>query len=190
MFADVRGFTAFSEYLQPEDLMRIVNRYLSAASDAITAHDGIVDQYLGDAIKALWNTQLNRQADHALRAVQAAQAILAVVRTLHTLVDPDHRLHFGIGIHTGQSVLGLVGGANRVEFAALGEAPDVSKLLQENAEPGEVIISATTYDLVKDHFDATPIAPRKTRPGFEDLQTLYRVDAQDLASNGANRSGA
>ena len=75
MFADVRGFTAFSEYLQPEDLMRIVNRYLGAASDAITMHDGIVDQYLGDAITALWNTQLNHQDDHALRAVRAAHAI-------------------------------------------------------------------------------------------------------------------
>ena len=62
MFADVDGFTAFSEYLQPEDLMRIINRYLGAASDAINEHGGIVDQYLGDAIKALWNSQLNQQA--------------------------------------------------------------------------------------------------------------------------------
>ena len=184
MFADVRGFTAFSEYLQPEDLMRIVNRYLGAASDAINAHDGIVDQYLGDAIKALWNTQLNYQEDHALRALRAAQAILNEVRSLHRVVDVSHRLHFGIGIHTGQSVLGMVGGANRIEFAALGEAADVCKFLQEHAEPGEIVISASTYESVKDHVDAEAITLKSAKPGYEDITRAYRVRSHSLASNG------
>ncbi len=184
MFADVRGFTSFSEYLQPEDLMRIVNRYLGAASDAINAHDGIVDQYLGDAIKALWNTQLNHQEDHALRAVRAAQAILDEARSLHSVVDVGHRLHFGIGIHTGQSVLGMVGGANRIEFAALGEAADVSKFLQEYAEPGEIVISASTYAQIKDHIDAEAITIKSAKPGYEDITRAYRVRSLSLASNG------
>ena len=185
MFADVRGFTAFSEYLQPEDLMRIVNRYLGAASDAITRHDGIVDQYLGDAITALWNTQLNHQDDHALRAVRAAHAILAEAQAIHDVLDVDQRLHFGIGIHTGHSVLGMVGGANRIEFAALGEAPDVGKFLQENAEPGEIIISAETWQRVKELVEAEPIPARKPRAGFEDYQTMYRVGALRASNNGA-----
>ena len=188
MFADIRGFTAFSEYLQPEDLMRIVNRYLGAASDAITVHEGIVDQYLGDAITALWNTQLNYQENHALLAVRAACAIWSDVQALHEVLHVDHQLHFGIGIHTGHSVLGMVGGASRIEFAALGEGPDVGKFLQENAEPGEIIISAETYELVKADFEAEPIAARKMRPGYEAFQTIYRVGARMLASNGANRS--
>lgn len=187
MFADVRGFTSFSEYLQPEDLMRIVNRYLGAASDAITMHDGIVDQYLGDAVTALWNTQLNHQADHALRAVRAAHAIREEVQAIHEMLDVDQRLHFGIGIHTGHSVLGMVGGANRIEFAALGEAPDVGKFLQENAEPGEIIISAETWALVKDYVQAEPIPARKTQAGFEDHQTIYRVGALRSRDNGADR---
>ncbi len=188
MFADMRGFTAFSEYLQPEDLMRVVNRYLGAASDAITSHDGIVDKYLGDAITALWNTQLNHQADHALRALRAAQKIMQEVYALHEVVDPDHQLHFGIGIHTGLSVLGMVGGANRIEFAALGEATEDSKFLQENAEPGEIIISADTYELVKHHFEADAIAPAKMTPGFERHQVIYRVAVG--GGNGSGMSGA
>ncbi len=187
MFADVRGFTSFSETLQPEDLMRIVNRYLGAASDAITAHDGIVDQYLGDAITALWNTQLNHQEDHALRALGAACAILSDVQELHDVLHVDQQLHFGVGIHTGHSVLGMVGGANRIEFAALGEAPDVAKFLQENAEPGEIIISAETFDLVKGQFEAEAIAARKMRPGYESYATMYRVRPRLPASNGAGR---
>ena len=188
MFADLRDFTAFSEYLQPEDLMRIINRYLGAASDAVTTHDGIVDKYLGDAITALWNTQLNHQADHAIRALWAAKAIMEEVRALHAVVDPDHRLYFGIGIHTGHSVLGMVGGANRIEFAALGEATDDSKFLQENAEPGEIIISADTFALVKNHFEAEAIPPTKMKAGFEHHQVVYRVGAGRL--NGSGMSGA
>ena len=76
-------------------------------------------------------------------------------------------LYFGIGIHTGHSVLGMVGGANRIEFAALGEATDDSKFLQENAEPGEIIISADTFALVKNHCDAEAIPPTKMKAGFE-----------------------
>ena len=186
MFADMRGFTAFSESLQPEDLMRVVNRYLGAASDAVTSNDGVVDKYLGDAITALWNTQLNPQADHALRAVRAAQAIMAEIYALHQIIDPDHRLHFGIGIHSGHSVLGMVGGANRIEFAALGDAPDACKFLQENAEAGEIIISGETYALVKDHFEAEALAPRQMRPGFEHHEIIYRV----VSDAGFGRPGA
>ena len=180
MFADVRGFTAFGETLQPEDLMRIINRYLGAASDAIDAQDGIVDQYLGDAIKALWNTQLNPQEDHAIRALRAAQGIMAAAQALHNVIQPDHRLHFGIGIHTGQAVLGMVGGTDRSEYAALGEAANTCKFLQENAEPGEIVISPATYALVAEHIRAQPFQPAKMKGGFKHYDTLYRVLLGDV----------
>ncbi len=182
MFADVRGFTAFGEILQPEDLMRTINRYLGAASDAIDAQDGIVDQYLGDAIKALWNTQLNPQDDHAIRALRAAQGIMAAAKALHSVIEPDHRLHFGIGIHTGQAVLGMVGGTDRSEYAVLGEAANACKFLQENAEPGEIVISPATYALVADRVRAQPFAPAKVTSGFEQYDTLYRVLLGDVGA--------
>ena len=175
MFADVRGFTAFGETLQPEDLMRIINRYLGAASDAIDAQDGILDQYLGDAIKALWNTQLNPQDDHALRAIRAAQAIMDASQALHEVIEREHWLHFGIGIHTGQAVLGMVGGADRSEYGALGEAANDSKFLQGNAEPGEIVISPATYALVAGDIQAEPFAPVNMKAGYEQYDTLYRV---------------
>lgn len=183
MFADVRGFTAFGETLQPEDLMRIINRYLGAASDAIDAQDGIVDQYLGDAIKALWNTQLNQQADHAIRALRAAQDIMAAAQALHIVIQADHRLHFGIGIHTGQAVLGMVGGTDRSEYAVLGEAANACKFLQENAEPGEIVISPATYALVGERIRAQPFQPTKMQGGFEHFDTLYRVLLDDVEAS-------
>jgi adenylate cyclase len=175
LFADVRGFTSFSENLEPEDLMRIINRYLSVASDGITLFEGIVDKYMGDAVTGLWNTQLNMQEDHARLAVQAAQAIIFDLYALHEVLEPDQQLYFGIGIHTGPAVLGNVGGEGRVEFAALGEAMDDCKFLQESAGPGEIIISEATYELVKEFFEAEPIPPKKMKPGFEHYTTVYKV---------------
>ena len=181
MFADLRGFTTFSEYLQPEALMKIVNRYLGAASDAMTSCGGIVDKYLGDAVTGLWNTQLNPQEEHAVRAVRAAQAIVAAVDGLNQALEPEERLYFGIGVHTGPAVLGMVGGASRIEFAALGEATDDCKFLQENAQPGEIVISAETYERVRHHFEAEAMRPKKMKAGFERHARVYRVGKRQHA---------
>src|SRR5690606_15837453 len=70
--ADVRGFSSFSEGVEPEACMQVINQYLSRASDSIELFEGVVDKYMGDAVTGLFNTQLNPQADHALRAVRAA----------------------------------------------------------------------------------------------------------------------
>ncbi len=174
IFADVRGFTSFSERLEPEQLMAIINRYLGAASDAINRYGGLIDKYIGDAVTALFNTPFNAQEDHALRAVRAAQRISREVQKLHEQMPEIYRLQYGIGVHTGVAVLGNVGGAERREFMAIGEAVEMSKLLQENAQGGEVIMSAATYALVQDVVEAESLTPRKTdgRAGFD---VIYRV---------------
>lgn len=176
LFADVRGFTSFSERLQPEDLMQIINRYLTVASDAINQYEGVVEKYIGDAVTGLFGTPLNPQPDHALRAVQAAIAMRDAVARLHATLPEDQRLQFGIGVHTGLAVLGNVGTSERQEFAAIGDAVDMSKLLQENAGRGEILLSAATYDGVKAHIEAEALTPKKTK-GREDFTVLYRVES-------------
>ena len=152
IFADVRGFTTFSERLAPEELMQVINQYLSAGSSAIQLLEGIIDKYMGDAIVGLYNTQLNPQTDdHALRAVRAAIALVNDVQALHEVMPPEQRLFYGIGIHTGTAIVGNVGSPSRKEFTALGYAVTFAKKLQEIAQPGEIIISEETYQTVKDH---------------------------------------
>jgi len=175
LFADVRGFTSFSERLPPEELMQVINKYLSLASDAINSVDGVVDKYMGDAVTGLFNTQLNPQEDHAARAVQAALQLIADLHAQHEVMEEGERLFYGIGIHSGQAVLGSVGGENRREFAALGEAMDICKYLQEQADKGEIIISQATYDLVKDRYECEPgHEVRRPKEGYEDV-AFYRV---------------
>jgi len=174
IFADVRGFTGFSEQLEPEELMAIINRYLEVASDAIHLYEGIIDKYMGDAVVGLYNTQLNPQEDdHALRAIRAAMSMVYDVKALHDLMPPGARLWYGIGIDTGLAVLGNVGSEERKEFTALGYPVAHAKQLQEAAERGEIIISEATYQRVRDRIDVEPVQ----RPFRSDARphTVYRV---------------
>ncbi|HVU11830.1 MAG TPA: adenylate/guanylate cyclase domain-containing protein [Phototrophicaceae bacterium] len=174
LFADVRGFTTFSERLEPEHLMEIINKYMSVSSDAINLFEGVVDKYMGDAVTGLFNTPLNPQEDHAMRACRAALSMVYDVLALHEILPEDQRLFYGIGIHTGSAVLGNVGSQDRREFAVIGDALETSKLLQENALRGEVVVSPATYELVKDAFDFEALAPRKTKEHV-DLAVMYRL---------------
>lgn len=174
IFADVRGFTGFSEQLEPEALMTVINRYLEVASDAIHLYEGIIDKYMGDAVVGLYNTQLNPQEeDHALRAIRAAMSMIYDVKVLHELMPPSARLWYGIGIDTGMAVLGNVGTDERKEFTALGQPVVHAKQLQEAAERGEIIISEATYQRVRDRIDAEPVQRSfRDDPG---PHTVYRV---------------
>lgn len=169
MFADVRGFTSFSERLEPEELMTVINKYLSLASDSINLFEGIVDKYMGDAVTGLFNTQLNPQDDHPQRAIQAAMQLVMDLHAMHEILPESERLFYGIGIHSGDAVLGNVGGKDRREFSALGEATDICKYLQEQAGPGEIIISEEVYDMVRDTFICEPAEVRRSKNGYEHI---------------------
>jgi adenylate cyclase len=179
LFADIRGFTTFSEKLQPDQLMNIINKYLSLASDAISFGEGIVDKYMGDAVTGLFNTQLNPQADHAARAVQTALHLVHDMNGMHLNMREDgldnEIVFYGLGVHTGQAVLGNVGGKDRKEFSALGEAMDICKYLQEQAGAGEVVISEYTYSQVRDHFECEEVRElARPKAGYEHIR-CYKV---------------
>jgi adenylate cyclase len=174
VYADVRGFTTFSEQLPPEELLTIINRYLTVSTDAIQLYDGIIDKYMGDAVVGLFNTQLNPQRDHAVRAVRAAMSMTYDVQALHEVLAPEQRLFYGIGVDTGRAMLGNVGSPSRKEFTAIGAPFNFAKLLQENALAGEIIISQNTYDRVRDLFTVESLEPRKVK-GHPDFQVMYRV---------------
>ncbi len=172
--SDVRGFSTFSEKLDPEKLMEVINKYLNISTDAIHLYEGIVDKYEGDATRGLYNTQLNPQSDHAIRAVRAALSMHYDVMALHETLPKPECLFYGIGVHTGPAVLGNVGSPTRKEFTALGEPVTISKLLEGNALAGEILLSPETNALVKDVFETEAIQPRKTK-GLHKITIIYRL---------------
>jgi PAS domain S-box-containing protein len=164
LFADLRGFTRFSERLEPEQVMLTLNRYLSAATSAIDLYEGVIDKFLGDAITGLFNTPLNPQPDHAERAIRAAQRLLRATTLLNEELPEGERLYFGIGIHSGGAVLGNIGGSERREFTALGDAVEGSRWLQQQARANEVLVSAETAAQVGYEFDFEPVHSASDTP--------------------------
>jgi PAS domain S-box-containing protein len=158
LFADIRDFTPFSESQPPERLVSVLNRYLAAAAEAILDQQGTIDKFLGDAVMAWFNAPIPLP-DHALKAVQAALAIRSAIERLHLELPPEYRLSFGVGIHYGEAVLGLIGTDKRLEYTAIGDSVNTAKRIQENAHPGQILISAPVYYLVAGKVDARLIEP-------------------------------
>ena len=158
LFADIRGFTSFSEKTDPETLVGVLNRYLAIAADAILSEEGTIDKFLGDAVMAWYNAPIH-QPDHALRAVRVALTIQDSIIGLHQALPQEFQLSFGIGIHTGEALLGLIGTDRRLEYTAIGDSVNIAKRLQENAHPGQILISHTTATAVQKEVELKPVPP-------------------------------
>jgi len=114
------------------------------------------------------------QADHELRAVRAAIAIRDSLEKLHQNTPSRNRLSFGIGIHVGEAVLGLVGTENRLEYTAVGDSVNTAKRIQENTGPGQILISEEVYRKVSGLIEAIPCEPIKAK-GKRNLIPVYDV---------------
>ena len=173
LFADIRGFTAYSEQNSPEDLVAVLNRYLAAAADAVLANEGTVDKFLGDAVMAWYNAPLP-QADHTLRAVKSALGIRAAVAALHAEMPKDAHLDFGVGIHYGEAVLGWIGTEKRLEYTAISDSVNTTKRIQENCAKNQILISREAYERVKDEIDVKPFVPLSVKGKTQPLD-VYEV---------------
>jgi adenylate cyclase len=173
LFADIRGFTSFSEKQSPAELVAVLNRYLAAGAEAVLAQEGTVDKFLGDAVMAWFNAPLP-QADHTLRAVRAALGLKSAVEKLHAELPPEAHLFFGVGIHYGEAVLGWIGTEKRLEYTAIGDSVNTAKRIQENAVNNQILISKEAYERVKDRVEAKPYAPLKVK-GKNEAVDVYEV---------------
>ena len=173
LFADIRGFTSYSEKQSPEELVAVLNHYLAAGADAVLAEEGTVDKFLGDAVMAWFNAPLP-QPDHTLRAVKAALRLRAAIQELHAKFPPEARLSFGVGIHYGEVVLGLIGTEKRVEYTAIGDSVNTTKRIQENAAKDQILISHEAYEKVKNQVQVQPCGPIQVKGRSEPVQ-VYEV---------------
>ncbi|MGE5826821.1 MAG: adenylate/guanylate cyclase domain-containing protein [Micromonosporaceae bacterium] len=141
LFADLRGFTGFSEGVEPAEIVRMLNRYHGVAVPCILDNGGTIVQFVGDALLALFNAPA-RQADHAARAVRAA---LALQRAVEAIAEREpHWPRFRVGANTGPALVGNIGSETLRGFNAMGDAVNVAARLQTLAEPGQVVIGEAT----------------------------------------------
>ena len=142
-FADLRGFTTFSEQSTPEQIVIMLNRYFERATAAILAEGGTVVQFVGDALMALFNAPA-RQPDHPLRAARAALAMQAAAEEV-AAANPGWP-RFRVGINTGPALVGNIGSAALRNFNAMGDAVNVAARLESEARPGQVVIGSATRE--------------------------------------------
>jgi adenylate cyclase len=157
LFADIRDFTSFSERCDAEELVSVLNRYLGVATEAVLAQEGTIDKFMGDAVMAFFNEPVP-QVEHTLRAVRAALNLRDAIFVLREQMSPEYRLSFGVGIHCGEAILGLIGTQKRMDYTAIGDSVNTAKRIQENAAPGQILISAEAYQQVYNQVIASPVA--------------------------------
>ncbi|CCM78228.1 CHASE2 domain-containing protein [Rhizobium mesoamericanum] len=139
LFSDVRGFTTIAETMKddPEKLTGLINRLLTPLSDIVMDHGGTIDKYMGDCIMAFWNAPLD-DPKHALHAVQASLAMQAAIGKLNKELEaeakasgaPLHVLKMGVGINTGECVVGNMGSNRRFDYSCLGDSVNLASRLE------------------------------------------------------------
>ena len=174
LFADIRGFSTYSERKDPEKVVEVINQYFAFALAAVDRHEGIIDKYLGDAVMAHFNTPLRPVTEHAWLAVLAAWDFKQAIEDYLPRVPEEDRLNVGVGINTGEPVVGNVGAEDRMEYTAIGDAVNLAKRLQESAGGGQVLLSNSTYDLVKDRVVVNALDPIQVK-GRQALEQVYEL---------------
>ncbi len=139
LFSDVRGFTTIAETMKddPEQLTALINRLLTPLSDVVMDHGGTIDKYMGDCIMAFWNAPLD-DPDHALHAVKASIAMQDAIATLNRELEreaaatgrPLHILKMGVGINTGECIVGNMGSTRRFDYSCLGDSVNLASRLE------------------------------------------------------------
>ena len=176
IFADIRGYTRLAEQNTPGDLVRVLNLYLNILTEAVWQEEGTVTMFIGDALMAVFNAPLP-QPDHARRAVRAAWAMREALQRNSGSLGPERTpVEYGIGVHTGQAVVGNIGARDRLQnYTAIGDAVNTAQRLQANASANQILLSAATYLEVIDLAQAHELEPLnvkgKTRP-----LSVYQLD--------------
>lgn len=157
LFADVRGFTTFSEKHSPEEVVLYLNELLSEMTDVIMKYDGTLDKFVGDEIMALWNVPLE-QSDHTLKAVKCAIEMIEKNRILAEKWTKEGKdaLYIGIGINTGEAVVGNMGAENKkMDYTAIGDTVNLGARVEAltRALNADILITEYVYDKIKDFQD-------------------------------------
>ena len=185
LFSDIRGFTSMSEKMEPEEVVAFLREYLTEMTEAVFHHGGTVDKYIGDAIMALYNVPFEA-SDHAAQAVRTALEFQRRLAPLAERFATKHRgtLACGVGINTGDAVVGTIGSQQRLEYTAIGDTINLGSRLESITKDFNVpvVISEATWLEIKDLFE-TRYLGEVTVKGKEIPVKIYTVlDTQAKAA--------
>ena len=156
LFVDLRGFTAFTETADPEEVMEVLREYHAALGAIITAHDGTVEHFAGDGVMVVFNDPLPVEA-HALQAVRMALAVrVAMLDLTPVWRKRGHDLGFGIGISRGYATIGAIGFEGRRDYGTIGTVTNVAARLCGEAKSGQILVSQRVCTAIEDEIAVEP----------------------------------
>lgn len=177
MFADIRGFTAYSERTDPETLIAVLNEYFTMMTEVLQRHRGYIDKFIGDCIMVVFGSPVHYE-DHAVQAAKAACEMQEKLITFNLNRPADSQIAIGIGINTGSVVAGNLGSFQKMEYAVIGDNVNIASRLCSAAAKGEVIISKSCYEHIKDNaFGTQALEPIQVKGKIEPLQ-IYKLSAR------------
>jgi adenylate cyclase len=180
LFSDIRGFTSMSEKLKPREVVERLNEYLQAMTDVVFIHNGTVDKYVGDAIMAIFGAPVpcDSDAEHALQAVKTALDMEAALLELHRQwrAQEQEPIEIGIGINTGEMIVGNIGARDRLDYTVIGDSVNLASRVEGLAKdlPGRILITESTYELVKDKIAVGQPLTRGVK-GKEETTVVYEL---------------
>jgi adenylate cyclase len=190
LFADARRFTSISENIRSNLVFKLLNTYLTIIIDNVLKYGGIVNKFGGDSILAVWNAPLESE-NHALLAVRAAVDTQRALLDLHR--DESHLFgaEFGIGINTGEAIVGNLGSKDRMEYTAIGDVVNVAARLAAASPGGRIWLGVNTYLEVEHYITARQLSPQKLKGRHEsvlayeitDFKGCTHQDADSLEKN-------
>jgi adenylate cyclase len=160
LFADIRGYSTWSENTSPEAVIETLNHYLSLAAEIILAWDGTLDKFMGDGMMAVFNAPQD-QPDHVHRAADAALALLKAADEVQ--LQHGHRLNYSIGVHVGEALVGYIGTERAMNYTAVGDTVNLAKRLQEYAAPGQILVEESVIKRLGTLAQARPLGEIKVK---------------------------
>ncbi|MDD5688573.1 MAG: adenylate/guanylate cyclase domain-containing protein [Elusimicrobia bacterium] len=177
LFSDIRGFTTISEASTPEEVVALLNEYLTKMTEIVFKHEGTLDKFIGDAVMAFWNAPIP-QKDHAQRAVLCGVEMIQELKKLQDKWRAEKRpiIDIGVGINTGDMVVGNMGSIERMDYTIIGDNVNLGARLEGlNKEfRTHIIVSESTYLHVKDIVKTKPLGTTKVK-GKEKAVEIYEV---------------
>jgi adenylate cyclase len=180
LFSDIRGFTSISEGLSPEEVVELLREYFNTMVPIVLKHGGTLDKYVGDAIMALFGAPLV-QEDHAARAVRAALEMVAQLPVLSPKWEArcGHALRIGVGINSGDAVVGVMGADHRREYSAIGDTVNLASRLEGVTKEFKtpIIASHATVTATGGQFQTRELSELQVR-GRKEPVRIFSVEGE------------
>lgn len=186
LFADIRGFTSLAESESPQESVDMLNAFFTAMANVVFRHEGNLDKFIGDCVMAVWGPP-SSHPDDAARALRAALEMQDAVQALNEqrLAQGKKPIGVGIGVNTGQAVVGYMGSAERHEFTAIGDTVNTASRLCGLAKAGEVLAADSTVDRAGPGFETEALPVMQVKGKGRGVPTFRIRGSDSLPARGS-----